>query len=189
MAKKTQQLRSGRFVSPGERLGVIEEFMPGRGIYVDEGALYSSITGHIVFDIAKRELHIESRTRQPLIPKEGDVIIGKVTSIQDKTLTGKIIQIRDIQLSTLFTGIMHISDVSRGYVRTMNDAFKTGDFIRARVISTKNREFHLTTRDNELGVLQAFCSNCGAILARMRCTRCNKINKRKMVDVSGRSFS
>jgi exosome complex component CSL4 len=184
MSKKTPQSISGLFVSPGEKLGVIEEYIPGQGIYVEDGTLFSSITGRVTYDKTKRELHITPGTHQLSIPQVGDIVFGEVSNVQDKTLTVKIMKIRNSRLSTPLTGIMHISDVSRGYVKTMRDLFKPRDFIRAKVISTKNREVHLTTQNRELGVFQAFCVQCGNNLilekTRFKCTKCNKMEKRKI---------
>lgn len=184
MSKKTLQSISGLFVSPGEELGVIEEYIPGQGIYVEDGTLFSSITGRVAYDKTKRELHITPGTHQPPIPQVGDIVFGEVSDVKDKTLTVKIMKVRNSRLSNPLTGIMHISDVSRGYVKTMRDLFKPRDFIRAKVISTKNREVHLTTQNRELGVFQAFCVQCGNNLilekTRFKCTRCNKMEKRKI---------
>jgi len=182
MAKEVER-KSEVFVTPGEKLGVIEEYIPGKGTYVEEGRIYSSIVGQLLINRAKREVHIQPKTRQPLIPREGNIVVGEVTNVQEKNLTMSILQIGDVQLATSFTGVMHISDVSEGYVKTMNDAFKVGDVVRAKVISTKNREVHLSTQDGRLGVVQAFCVYCGAPLAhqrnRLRCVRCGEIDKRK----------
>ncbi len=186
MSKKIQQHRSGIFVSPGQKLGVIEEFIPGIGTYVEAGNIYSLMIGQLLLDKNRRELHIHSVARQPLIPRVDDTVIGEVISTQEKILTLRILQIGDKQLSDSFNGIMHISDVSQGYVKTMSDAFKVGDIVRAKVISTQNRETHLSTRDEKLGVIQAICVNCGGPLVRqrnnLRCTRCNRIDKRKISD-------
>ena len=172
------------FVSPGEKLGVIEEFIPGSGTYAENGNIYSSTTGQLFLDKGKRELLIYSKTRQILTPKIGDIIIGELTSVQDKNLSSKILQIEHTPIPGTFTGIMHISDVGPGYVKTMKSLFKVGDIIRARVISTNNREFHLSTQNDKLGVIQAACIYCGAPLIyqrnNLRCIRCNRIGKRKL---------
>lgn len=184
MSKKTLQSTNGLFVFPGEKLGVIEEYIPGVGIYVEDGTLFSSIIGRAVYNKTKRELQVTPRTQQLQIPQVGDIVLGEVTNVQDKTLTAKILKMRDRRLSTPVTGIMHISDVSRGYVKTMRELFKPRDFIRAKVISTKNREVHLTTNNKELGVFHAFCIHCGNDLilqkTRFKCTTCNKLEKRKI---------
>lgn len=171
-------------VLPGERLGVIEEFVPGRGTYVEDGNIYSAVTGQLQVDRAKREIHVKSLTHQPLLPKVGDVVIGKVTNVSEKTMMMRIVQIGDKWLSTSFTGMMHISDSSPSYVKTMDDAFKVGDVVRAKVISTKNREFHLSTQSDNLGVIVAACTRCGAPLTfsrgRLRCGVCNYFDRRKL---------
>ena len=184
MPKVIESYLKNNFVSPGEKLGVIEEFMPGSGTYIENGNIYSQITGTLFLDKDRRELLIQPKTRNPLIPKVDDVIIGEVVSVQDKTLTLKIIQINITSLPDSFTGIMHISDVGTTYVKTMNDAFKVGDLVRARVISTKNREFHVSTQNEKLGVVQANCIYCGGPLINqrngLRCARCNRTDKRKI---------
>ena len=181
---RDRQRTSEAFVLPGERLGVIEEFVPGKGTYVENGRIYSAITGQLEIDRAKREIYIQSKTHQPLLPKVGDIVIGKVTNVQEKTMMMRIVQIGNKWLSTSFTGIMHISDSSPSYIRTMDDAFKVGDVVRAKVISTKNREFHLSTQSDNLGVIQALCIRCGSSLSinrnRLRCPICNYFDKRKL---------
>ena len=41
-SKSTQ---SGDVVLPGDRLGVIEEFIPGLGTFEDEGIIFATING------------------------------------------------------------------------------------------------------------------------------------------------
>jgi exosome complex component CSL4 len=126
-----------------------------------------------------------------LTPNEGNLVLGIVKSVRDKNLTLKIVQIEDKPLYTYFDGVMHISDVSEGYVKTMLDAFKVGDIVRAKVISTKNREIHLTTQGSELGVIQAKCSLCGHSLIldknNLRCPQCNRARWRKIAYDYGKS--
>lgn len=181
------------FVSPGEKLGVIEEYIPGKGTYVENGNIYSSITGELYRDLARREIHINPKTHQLLIPRQGDIVVGKVKNVQEKNLILDILQIGNTQLPNAFTGIMHISDVSSIYIKTTNDAFKVGDIVLAKVISTKNREFHLSTRSAKMGVIQAFCVECGNLLVRqkkhLRCARCNKLDKRKIAEDYGERHS
>lgn len=178
------------FVTPGDLLGVIEEYIPGKGTYVEDGKIYSFIAGNLIVDKVKREAQVKPLTRQPLIPKEGDEIIGEVTNVQEKNLTLRIVQIDNKQSESSFIGVMHISDVSQGYVKTMNDAFKVGDVIRAKVTSIKNRENHLSTQDDKFGVIQAVCIYCGAPMVSQRnrslkCPQCGEISKRKTANDYG----
>ncbi|UCH02548.1 MAG: exosome complex RNA-binding protein Csl4 [Candidatus Bathyarchaeota archaeon] len=176
--------QSGIFVTPGDKLGVIEEFLPGLGTYVDDGNIYSSTIGHLLIDLFKKKISDNPSTSITPIPKVGDIVVGQVVNIQDKNIVIKISQINTESRSVL-TGIMHVSDVSTSYVKTMFNAFKVGDFVRAKVISSTNKEFHLSTKGSNLGVIQAFCSNCGHLLVfqkhRLRCLNCKKIERRKIV--------
>lgn len=176
--------KSGNFVSPGDYLGVIEEFLPGEGTYVEDGEIYSSTTGHLLLDLNDRRISVYQKTRTPLIPREENLVLGKVTIIRDKNLVMRIVQIEDKPLYNSFDGIMHISDVSKSYIKTMSDAYKVADIVHAKVISTKNREIHLTTQGDELGVIQAKCSFCGHNLIldinRLMCLQCKKTRRRKI---------
>jgi exosome complex component CSL4 len=95
----------------------------------------------------------------------------------------RIFKIVNKNLSGVFTGLLHVSDVQLKYVDSMFDVCKPGDILRAKVISEKNRICHLSTKDKSLGVVYAFCSQCGYMLElkgpSMLCPRCGKIEKRK----------
>jgi exosome complex component CSL4 len=188
--KSLQKYRSGQFVVPGDRLGVIEEFMPGPGTYVENGTIYSSATGRALLDFLNKQVSVFSKTRLLGVPKVGSIVIGQVIDVQSKITVVRIFQVGKRSLSGFFTGILHVSDVSARYVETMYDTCKPGDIIRARVISDKNRTFHLSVKEPGLGVIYAFCSRCGNVLAfrrvRMRCLKCGKIEKRKAAKDYGR---
>lgn len=176
--------RIGKFVFPGEKLGVIEEFFPGSGTYVDAGEIYSLTTGYSSLNRTNRMVSVYSIVRKHLIPQKRDIVIGSVSSIQEKNLSVKIFQINNRFINNSFTGVMHIADVSRRYVKTMFDIYKADDIIRAKVISTLNREYHLTTNGKDLGVLRALCSHCGSKLVlkntKLKCQTCNNIERRKL---------
>lgn len=182
--------KSGQFVVPGDRLGVIEEFMPGPGTYVENGTIYSSATGRALVDVLNKQVSIFPKTRFLAFPKVGSIVIGQVRDAQSKIAVVRIFQVGKHPLSGFFTGILHVSDVSLRYVETMYDACKPSDFIRAKVVSDKNRTFHLSTKDPNLGVLYAFCSRCGNALTfrrvQMRCLKCGKIEKRKVAQDYGK---
>ena len=182
-----------RFVTPGEQLGVIEEFLPGSGTFVQDGGIYASEAGVLQLDVRRREVLVKPKTRRPLIPKAGDTVIGEVTSTSDKTLSMKINEINGVETSSGLTGIMHVSDITHGYVKSVNDAFRAGDIVRARVISTKNREYHLSTEEDNLGALKAACIYCGHSLTlyrrNLRCSNCGEAARRKIASDFGKESS
>lgn len=176
--------KSGKFVVPGDLLGVIEEFLLGPGTFAEDGNIYSLTTGHLLIDSRNQRVSVYRKVRTVIFPKEDSIVIGHVSQIQDRNLTLRIFQVGDLLIHTFLDGVMHISDVSKGYMQTMFDAFKMGDLVRAKVISTKNRAFHLTTREDRLGVISAVCSYCGNSLKMkgtvLKCFKCNRVRRRKI---------
>lgn len=184
MARKSVE-RSGQFVVPGERLAVIEELLSGPGTYAsDDGAIYSSTTGQVLVDTFSKTIAVHPRVHLPVMPREGSVVIGQVSSVQDKVATIQIFKVGRRYLSSgFFTGSLHVSMVSADYVQTMFDAFKVGDIIRAKVASDKNLAYQLSTVDRTLGVLYAFCSRCGFPLVKdrtLQCQVCKNVEERKL---------
>lgn len=184
MAKILSKRQSGQFVVPGNRLGVIEEFTPGQGTYVERGEIYAEITGHTLLDMQNKTVSVYPLVRVVRVPKVGSIVTGQVSKLQNKTAIIRIFKIGEEQLSGVFSGLLYISDVSASYVDSIYDACKPGDIIRAKVISEKNRIYHLSTADKGLGVLYAFCSHCGHMLKQKRykifCPECGRFEKRRV---------
>lgn len=181
--------KSGQFVVPGDRLGVIEEFTPGSGTYVEHGTIHSKITGRTLLDMLNKKVSVYPLIPAVSVPRTGSTVLGQVLDVKSRTAMLRILKVGNRPLSGFFTGVLHISDVSPSYVETMFNVCKTGDIMRAKVISEKNRTFHLSTAEKNLGVVYAFCSHCGHILLlrglRMRCPRCGNIEKRKVTSDYG----
>lgn len=175
---------SGKFVLPGERLGVIEEFIPDEGTYVKEGVIYSKVVGRASLDLLNKRVSVYPLVYGVSVPKVGSIVLGQVLSVQTENAGVRIFKVGNKHLSGFFSGVLHVSNVQQRYVESMFDVCKPGDIIRAKVISEKNRVFHLSTADKSLGVVYAFCSQCGYTLELkrnvMRCPRCGKIEKRRI---------
>jgi exosome complex component CSL4 len=176
--------KSGQFTAPGDRLGVIEEFTPGSGTYVEDGTIHSKTIGYTLLDMMNRKVSVYPLSQAANVPKVGSTVIGQVSDTQSKTAMLRIFQIGKKMLSGVFSGILYISDASSSYVDSMFDVCKTADIVKAKVISKANRTFHLSTAENDLGVIYAFCSQCGNMLSRkgqnMQCPQCGKTEKRKI---------
>ncbi len=183
MNSKSLKGKNGRLVLPGERLGVIEEFIADAGTYVKDGVIYSIVVGRALLDLSNKRVSVHPLIRRAKVPKIASVILGQVSRVQKQNAFVRIHEISGNQLSGFFSGLLHISDVQLRYVDSMFDVCKPGDIVRAKVISEKNRTYHLSTKDRNLGVVYAFCSQCGYMLElkrqRMHCLRCGKIETRK----------
>jgi exosome complex component CSL4 len=183
MSLKPPEQKSGNLVVPGERLGVIEEFIPDSGTYVKDGVIYSKIVGRSLVDLQNRRVSVYPAVEGAVVPKLSSTVVGQVGNAQSDNVLVRIFKVGNKRLSGDFGGILHISDVSDRYVNSMNEVCKPGDIIRAKVISEKNRIFHLSTNDKNLGVVDAFCSRCSNLLEperfELRCPKCGNIEKRK----------
>jgi len=183
MGLKFVKRDSGQLVLPGEPLGVIEEFVPNTGTYVKDGIIYSKIVGRALLDFLNKRVSVFPVVRGVMVPKVGSIVVGHVSTVQTQIAAVRIFKIGKKLLSGFFTGVLHVSDVHLRFVESMFDVCKPGDIIRAKVISDKNRVYHLTTKDKSLGVVYAFCSQCGGVLERkgrsLQCVRCGRVEKRK----------
>ncbi len=179
-------------VVPGDRLGVIEEFVPNAGTYVKDGVIYSKVVGTVEIDLARRQVSVRQLVRVTRTPVAGSTVVGQVSMAQPETAGVRIFEIGDEEISGVFTGILHVSDVQMRYVDSMFDVCKPGDVIRARVISEKNSTYHLSTKDRNLGVVYAFCSNCGNLLSPdrrgMYCPKCGRMENRKIASDYGKGL-
>ena len=181
--KSPEQKSSGNLVIPGERLGVIEEFIPDSGTYVKDGIIYSKIVGRALMDLLNKRVSVYPLVHGATIPKVSTTVMGQVGNAQSDNVLVRIFRVGPKKISGVFTGILHISDVQDRYVDSMNEVCRPGDIIRAKVISEKNQVYHLTTVDKDLGVVYGFCSLCGNLLEpqrhEMRCIKCGNVEMRK----------
>ena len=182
-SKSLERKKSGQLILPGERMGVIEEFVPDDGTYVKDGVIYSKIVGRALLDLPNKRVSVYPLVHGATVPKVGSTVLGQVSNVQKQNAFVRIHKIDKNNISGFFSAILHISDVRLRYVESMFGVCKPGDIIRAKVISEKNGVYHLSTKDRNLGVVYAFCSQCGYMLEpsrqEMRCPRCRKIEKRK----------
>jgi exosome complex component CSL4 len=188
MTKKIGQ--STQFVVPGEKLGVIEEFVPGPDTHEENGIIYSGTIGVARIDTINKTVDVQRKVKRPLIPEEGSTVTSTVINAQDKVAQVSIIEINQKQVGTPFSGILHISSSSPRYERTMKEVCKTGDVVRAKVVSTQNGVPQLTTIGRGLGVVKAYCSQCGHVLGLrnrlLQCPSCAGIERRKIAEDYGK---
>jgi exosome complex component CSL4 len=190
MSLKSPEQKSGHLVLPGQRLGVIEEFIPDSGTFVKDGVIFSKIVGRSLMDLQTRRVSVYPVVDRVVVPKVSTVVIGQIGNAQSDNVLVKIFRIGNKTLSGNFGGILHVSDVSDRYVDQMSDVCKPGDIVRAKVISDKNQIYHLSTNDKGLGVLYGFCSRCGTLLEQhgydLKCPKDGNVETRKMAPDYGK---
>jgi exosome complex component CSL4 len=192
MSIKPAEQKTGQLAVPGDRLGVIEEFIPDAGTYVKDGVIYSKVIGRVLIDLVHRRVSVHQLIGPSKVPAVGNTVLAQVSNAQSDTAGARIFEIGEEEINGVFTGILHVSDVAPKYVDSMYDVCKAGDIIRAKVVSDKNLTYHLSTKEKNLGVVYAFCSNCGTLLEPkrqgMHCSKCGRIEKRKTASDYGKGL-
>ena len=180
-----KDLEIGGFVLPGEIVGTTEEFKPGPGTVMSAGDIYSTATGNVIIDRKVRIVSVKPNTLTPNILKVGDIVYGKITDVRESGAMVEVAGIegkeeREIVNSRL--GDIHVSNVRDSYVKRLLDEFRPSDIIRAKVIDTER--IRLTTAEDSLGVVKAYCSNCRGELElegkKLKCPVCNMTETRKI---------
>ncbi|MFV0424424.1 MAG: S1 RNA-binding domain-containing protein [Bacilli bacterium] len=69
----------------------------------------------------------------------GDIVVGKVTGI---TKYGLFVMVDDI-----FSGLVHISEMSNGFVKNVSKFASVGEFILVKVIDIKEDKLMLSIKD------------------------------------------
>ncbi len=183
-----RKVKPGDLVLPGDHLGVIEEYFPGDGVKEEDGELYAVRAGRVVIDPERMEISVEPVTDTPPLPKVGDVVIGRVIEVKPQAVIVQIIRIEgrenDREIATSKLAGIHISQVDEGYVDSMQNEFRIGDVVRARVISAEKSPIQLSTKGPDLGVIYALCTRCRAPLVRrgdkLVCPKCGHVETRKL---------
>ncbi len=192
LTESDNEIKLGDIVLPGQKIGVIEMYVPGPGTYEENGVIYASIIGKLHIDQTEKKVFIVPRENKPHLPKEGDTVIGTISMVRKQMAIADITNIRGFNPTTDFEGMIHISQVSKTYLDNLSDAFKTGDLVRAVVINDEVIPFHIKTAASNLGVILAYCSECGAVLKlegrRLLCPDCQNIERRKVADDYGKNI-
>jgi len=188
-----KNLEKGCFVLPGEFVGSTEEFKPGNGTVVSAGNVYSTATGNVIIDRKARIVSVKSNTLIPNILKVGDIVYGKIIDVRESGAAVEIAGIEgkeDREIVNSRLGDIHVSNVRDSYVKRLSDVFRPSDIIRAKVLDTDR--MRLTTSEDSLGVVKAYCSNCrGEIVLegkKLKCPDCNMTEIRKISTEYGKGI-
>ncbi len=173
---------------PGDKLAIIEQFIPGNGTYNDNGTIKSAVLGNVDFNCKNKTLSVKTKSSEPAILKKGDNIYGQIIDVKTQRATVKIEKIvnNTRSLALPYTGSIHISKVKNEYLDNITDAFRIGDIIKAEVVKINRDNVDLSTNSSNCGVLKAMCTRCRSYMHttnktnELQCNICNKKEKRKV---------
>lgn len=151
-----------KLVLPGDELAVAEEFVPGPGTYEENGKVYAAWLGEAVLDTQAFTCYVKPRTKTPVTLREGDEVVGYIHDTRSSMAIVEVVARVDHpwrEIAGDTNGTLHISKVSDDYVSSMDDAFKRGDRVRAKVVGT-DPSLQLTTKEPHLGIVKSRCPRC-----------------------------
>jgi len=163
-----------KVVVPGERLGVVEEFIPGEGVREEGGTLYSMYLGAL----HERDVNISVRPfKRPVLPvRPGEVALGEVRSADRSAYHVHLTALIRPRRSLLSPPVQAVMSK-----RPPNVGVRPSDIVLVRISSVSNGTVTVTVGGPpELGVILSFCPACGHPLRKgvgytLVCGRCGKV--------------
>lgn len=181
---------SGKIVIPGDRLSTSEELLPGEGTFEEDGIIRASRFGEYVINSALKKAEVKPITSIPVLVKKGDIVIAKVDTVKSSMVVAEVLHVigknRSVSNDTLAT--LHVSEISKGYVKDPSTEFGIGDYIKAKVIQDKP-SIQLDTKSPDLGSIKSLCSKCRHKLVKkdniLECENCGNKQKRRITNDYG----
>ncbi len=178
-------------VIPGDKLAVIEEFEPGEGTYVIDGAIRAHTVGEIHKDMEHRRIAV-IRKKSTGVPRSGDTILGQVEGMQAGLANIRIHRINNQITQRGFVGLILLRQERSKPMKGAKNRVrcKVGDLVRVKVASNLGMNIILSIEDPSCGVIYSVCSLCGGrmnrINERLKCTECGNIEQSKLAPDYGR---
>lgn len=166
-----------RLVVPGEEVASPEEYVVEQGAYLD-GVFRAAVLGRAVYDPKAHVAAVEP-LKGARYPKQGDILYCVVTSKGVRALSARCFAREGASgLEELkYSVVAHIPP------QLADGRVGIGDYIRARVVSSRGPPFLLSIRGHTFGVVRALCPKCGSIMRRrgsqLVCPSCGAVAIRK----------
>lgn len=173
-----------RVVLPGDRIGTVEEFRAGKGVYEENSEIYATTVGYL--EIKDKVANVLPFKKIPEL-KKGDVVLGRVVDVRNNFAMVEIARKRGEERDLCYNNLamLHISNVGR--FESIVNALNYRDIVKARVLDTTPR---ISIKEPEMGVVKAFCSVCKVDLVleegRLKCPSCGKEESRKVSSSYGK---
>jgi exosome complex component CSL4 len=174
-------MNNEKIVIPGEKLGTEEEYLSGKNTFEDDGKIRASNFGKAIFDDNEKEIKIEGKKIECL--KRNDVVYAKIILVKESMAIVELIKEENNHSITTTKGQIAVRNISNNYVENPYEYFKIGDIVKAKILEISDNVVELTTKEEGLGVVIAYCTNCRKEMVysneKLTCFECNRSEKRK----------
>ena len=162
---------------PGDKIAMIEEFLPGDNTFEDGHSIRSASVGTVELNKSEQLVSIQKK-KSISIPNIGDIIIGTVEASLGSMIAVSIGYISGTKIESNIECIC----VTR-HLRKKNVAL-VKDIVRLKILSHVNGTIHASIDEHDLGVLFTKCRKCFGSVVKIRdavkCSECSWIDDRKL---------
>jgi exosome complex component CSL4 len=181
MNNKKEFESDSKLVLPGDKIAVIEEFVPDESCYEKDGGIYSSFLGHVETDRKKHKISVIPEKSHRAI-ENGAIGVGRVEFVKKQIAAVNIYHLNKEEIAVPVSAVLHISEVSRRFVKNMYEVARPGDWVKFKIIRA-NKPVYISFLDDGLGVVNSYCIQCGHELQIKRrnmleCPNCDLIQMR-----------
>ncbi len=141
----------------GDYLGTIEEFVPGKGTFAEDGKIYAAIMGAAQLDRANHMAEVKGKNIPEL--EVGQVIYGEIVNIRRNNITVIAKKIRGYDSEIDEKTSLYVSNIADKYVEKAENLFGIGDIVEGEIIRIHGGMVSLSTK-GDCGVVLAFCRRC-----------------------------
>ncbi len=168
-------------VLPGDKIAVIEEFLPDETCYEKDGGIYSKVLGRVVTDPKKHKISVIPKKSHHLL-KNGDIGVGRVEFMKKQIASVNIYHLNQEDVLIPINAVLHISEASQRFVKNMYEVTRPGDWLQFRIIRAI-KPVYISLIGEGLGVICSFCIQCSHELEYKRrnlleCPNCELIQPR-----------
>ncbi len=169
-------------VLPGDHLGNALELANGKNVINENDELYALVSGDLKQN--ERDVDVEPRKKISQL-KEGMPMVCLVEEVLESKAFLVCVPEHPGEERTLgeVDAFLPVSNIRKGFVKTIRTELAAGDIVRAQIVSTKPGVEMSTVEDN-MGVLVAFCRRCRVRMDLkgnlFECSSCNTKENRKV---------
>lgn len=169
------------WVLPGDKIAVIEEFLPDETCYEQDGGIYSKLFGRVKTDTKRHKISVIPKQPHRTI-KNGDIGMGRIEFMKKQIASINIYHLNQENVMIPISAVLHVSEASRRFVKNMYEVARPGDWIRFRIIRAV-KPVYVSLIGEGLGVIISYCIQCGHELKfkrrnTLKCPNCDTIQTR-----------